>query len=294
MQSFAGSGEYYVDVSAPMGPPPPSLSVADTSMTEGVAGTRPLPEQLTKTVTVQVAGDTVVEPNELFFVRLSSASGATIADSNGRGTILNDDAPAELSVGDVRIAEGTAAATFRVTLSHTSEVPVVANFLTENGTAFAPGDYAPRAGTVSFAPGEVGKTITVPVVADALDEPEETFALTAVAPVNATIADGAGTATIADDDPPPGSRSGTRERGSPTAVSGAFASSSASPRRAPARSEFALRRRTGQPARRATTGGAPGHSLSCPGGRARSSRFGAGRSSQGAERDLFRETLRAS
>jgi serine protease AprX len=245
VQSYAGSGEYYVDVSAPMGPPPPSLSVADTSMTEGTAGTRPAtftvslsqaaaapisvlyatedgsatapadysvaagsvtftPGQVTKTVTVQISGDTLVEQNEFFFVKLSSASGATIADSHGRGTILNDDAMAALSVGDVRIVEGSAAATFRVTLSHASDVPVVANFLTENGTASAPGDYGASAGTVSFAPGEVAKTITIPVVADRVDEVDEMFALTVVGPVNATIADGEGTATIADDDPPPG------------------------------------------------------------------------------------------
>jgi hypothetical protein len=244
VKSFAGSGEYYVDVSAPMGPLPPSLSVADMSITEGDSGNRsatftvslsradaaPIsllwatengsatapadystaagsltftPGQVTKTVTVQVAGDTVVEQNELFFVKLSSASGATIADSHGSGTIVNDDAIAALSVGDLRVAEGTAAATFRVTLSHPSDVPIVANFLTENGTASAPGDYAPRSGTVSFAPGESAKTVTVPVVADTLDEFDETFAFTVVSPVNATIADGEGIATIADDDPPP-------------------------------------------------------------------------------------------
>jgi serine protease AprX len=244
VKSFAGSGNYYVDVSAPLGAPPPSLAVADTSMTEGAAGTRlatftvslsqaaaaPIsvlyatedgsatapadysvaegsltftPGQVAKTVSVQVAGDSVVEQNELFFVRLSSASGATIADSHGRGTILNDDAPAALSVGDVRVAEGSAAATLRVTLSHASDLPVLANFLTENGSASAPGDYGASAGTVSFAPGDVANTITIPVVADAIDEPDEMFAVTVLAPVNATIADGAGTATIADDDPPP-------------------------------------------------------------------------------------------
>jgi Calx-beta domain/K319L-like, PKD domain len=46
-------------------------------------------------VTVQVNGDTAVEPDETFFVNLSSAAGnATIADAQGVGRIVNDDAVA--------------------------------------------------------------------------------------------------------------------------------------------------------------------------------------------------------
>ena len=46
-----------------------------------------------RTVTVQVAGDTVDELDETFQVVLSSPSGATIADGIGVGTILDDDSP---------------------------------------------------------------------------------------------------------------------------------------------------------------------------------------------------------
>ena len=49
------------------------------------------PGQLTKTVTVQVKGDLVKEANETFFVNLSGAVNATIADAQGLGTITNDD-----------------------------------------------------------------------------------------------------------------------------------------------------------------------------------------------------------
>jgi hypothetical protein len=44
-----------------------------------------------KTVTVPVIGDTTLEADESFFVNLSAASGAAISDSQGRGTITNDD-----------------------------------------------------------------------------------------------------------------------------------------------------------------------------------------------------------
>ena len=49
------------------------------------------PGEITKIVNVTIRGDTSAEPNETFYVKLSAASGATIADSTGTGTIMNDD-----------------------------------------------------------------------------------------------------------------------------------------------------------------------------------------------------------
>ncbi|HEX8495276.1 MAG TPA: DUF4394 domain-containing protein [Pyrinomonadaceae bacterium] len=43
-------------------------------------------------ITVQVNGDTLEAADETFFVNLSNPVGATIADAQGQGTILNDDA----------------------------------------------------------------------------------------------------------------------------------------------------------------------------------------------------------
>ena len=47
----------------------------------------------TRTVTVQVVGDTIDEVDETFQVLLSSPSGATLADGVGVGTIVDDDSP---------------------------------------------------------------------------------------------------------------------------------------------------------------------------------------------------------
>jgi hypothetical protein len=49
--------------------------------------------ETTKTVTVQVLGDFLNEGNETFFVNLSNATNATISDSQGTGTITDDDVP---------------------------------------------------------------------------------------------------------------------------------------------------------------------------------------------------------
>jgi len=66
------------------------------------------PGDTTKPITVVVNGDTTVEPNETFFVNLSNAVNATIADGQGVGTILNDDAlpTPTLSINDVSVTEG--------------------------------------------------------------------------------------------------------------------------------------------------------------------------------------------
>ena len=49
--------------------------------------------QNTQTISVTINGDTKVEANETFNVGLSNATnGATISDSQGVGTITNDDA----------------------------------------------------------------------------------------------------------------------------------------------------------------------------------------------------------
>jgi hypothetical protein len=49
------------------------------------------PGTVTRTFDVAVIGDTNLEPNETFFVNLSESFGATIADGEGVGTILDDD-----------------------------------------------------------------------------------------------------------------------------------------------------------------------------------------------------------
>ena len=55
------------------------------------------PGETTKTLTIDVVGDLRFEPDETFFIDLTSATNATISDNQGKGTIVNDD-------GDVPLA----------------------------------------------------------------------------------------------------------------------------------------------------------------------------------------------
>lgn len=51
------------------------------------------PGQQSQPISITINGDTTFEPNESFDVNLSSAANATIADSQGVGTIVDDDPP---------------------------------------------------------------------------------------------------------------------------------------------------------------------------------------------------------
>jgi hypothetical protein len=156
----------------------------------------------TKQVPVVVNGDTTVEPDETFYVNLSSPSGATIADNQGIGTISHDDLPT-ISINDVLVAEGnsgTANANFTVSLSAPAPGAVTVAWATANGTATAGSDYAAGSGTVTFALGESSKTVPVVVNGDTTVEPDETFVVNLTSPSGATIADNQGVGTISNDD----------------------------------------------------------------------------------------------
>jgi uncharacterized delta-60 repeat protein len=68
-----------------------SASAASDYIAVGPATIEFAPGETTKTVIVKVRSDLAVESNEGFFLKLSSPSGATIADGQGKGTIQNDD-----------------------------------------------------------------------------------------------------------------------------------------------------------------------------------------------------------
>jgi Tol biopolymer transport system component len=166
------------------------------------------PGDTTETVTVLVNGDTTFEQNETFFVTLSGPTNATILDSQGQGTIFNDDAAPPtptLSINDVNIVEansGTSIATFNVTLSPSSSQTVTVDFATANGTATIAGiDYQSATGTLTFNPGDTSKPISVTINGDTLVEPDETFLLNLTnATGGATIGTPFGTGTIQNDD----------------------------------------------------------------------------------------------
>ena len=107
-----------------------------------------------------------------------------------------------LSVDDARASEGTdATIDFTVRLNAAVEGTVTTNYATSDGTAKAGEDYTAQSGTLTFAPGDTEKTVSVPILDDALDEGAETFTLRLSNANGARIGDGEGTGTIENSDP---------------------------------------------------------------------------------------------
>ena len=105
--------------------------------------------------------------------------------------------PAALSVADAQVQEGPGAVLeFVVSLDRRRHAPVRVDYATENGEAVAGDDYVHTAGTLTFAPGETGHTVSVPVLADEHDEDSETLTLKLRNPVGARIADNEAVGTI--------------------------------------------------------------------------------------------------
>ncbi|MBP7864816.1 MAG: hypothetical protein KA419_02620 [Acidobacteria bacterium] len=162
------------------------------------------PGETSKQVPVSVTGDYKDEYDETFDLNVRNAVNATIADSTTRCTILDDDGPPTVSIGDVTVTEtdaGTQDATFVVTLAATSPNTVTVDWATANGTALQPSDYTAGSGTLSFAPGQFAQAVKVPVAGDTLDEDNETFRVDLSNPVNAPLGDAQGVCTINDNDP---------------------------------------------------------------------------------------------
>jgi hypothetical protein len=80
---------------------------------------------------------------------------------------------------------------------------VTVNYATANGTAVAGSDYQAKSGSVTFAPGETTRTITVLVYGEKQKETNETYFLDLFGTSsNAYIGVSRGIGTILDDDNP--------------------------------------------------------------------------------------------
>ena len=165
----------------------------------------------TQTITVILANDSTYESVEQFLVNLSGASGATIADGQGLATITNDDAAPVISVGDIVVSEEAGTATFTVTLTGPTALPISVDYATTDGTAVSTGsatpgtpDYTATSGTLNFGPSSSATqtlTVTVSLANDLVVEGTEQFVLNLSNPSNgATIADSQGIATVTDSD----------------------------------------------------------------------------------------------
>jgi hypothetical protein len=152
------------------------------------------------------------EDNETLFLQLESATGAHVDDqfgthrTSGFATIGDNDPSPTVSVADLSVEEGAGTAAVKVQLSSAGD-RTARVFLTRwGGTAVPDEDYtfALASTEVTFSPGETEKTVNIPIIGDAVDEPDEFFDLRLGGAQALTISDEFARVTIVDDDPTPG------------------------------------------------------------------------------------------
>ena len=188
-----------------------SVASDDTAASGDLSGTLTgtltfAPGEGTRTFTVATAEDTTDEPDETFTVTLSNLANATLTGGTATGTIVDDDSSPRLSVADARAAEGDAVS-FTVTLAPASVQTVTVDYFTylATGDTARQAEFTETSGSLSFAPGDTEKTVTVATNEDALDEFDETFSLSLTTPRGGRVSfrRGQAKATIVDDDDPP-------------------------------------------------------------------------------------------
>ncbi|MEH2220223.1 MAG: Calx-beta domain-containing protein [Nostoc sp.] len=185
-----------------------SAQIADSDYNSALGTITFAPGETSKTLSIGVIGDNKFETNEAFSVNLLGATNATITDSLGVASIINDDSQPTISISDVSVTEGNTGATtnanFTISLSNPSYQQVTVNYNTSDGSAqIADSDYNSALGTITFAPGETSKTLSIGVIGDNQTETDETFAVNLLGATNAAIADNLGVGTIINDDNQP-------------------------------------------------------------------------------------------
>lgn len=163
-------------------------------------------------IDIPIIGNTVAEENRTFRVELYDPTNAELPGTTGgtagriaTGRIMDDDAlisVAGTTVGAplaaVTAAEASGFMVINLGLSRPVQKQVTVRYATKDVSAIGGRDYVISRGTVTFMPGQTTAQIRIPLIADALAEPAESFLVQLSAPTNAGLSTGTVRCTITD------------------------------------------------------------------------------------------------
>ncbi len=153
------------------------------------------------TFELQTIEDRLKEPTETVEVLFSNPVGATLAPGSVVLSLEDDDGPLVVTVDAVTVDEDSSSVSFAVRFNGPAGVPVNVAYSTQDGTARAGEDYRSTSGTLTFGVGDTLRLVTVDLLGDIVDEPDETFSLSLETPLFGSIGD-VGSATLTDNDLP--------------------------------------------------------------------------------------------
>ncbi len=161
------------------------------------------PGTTTRSFSVPILDDAVIEGTEALSLTLSNPLSATLGVLNPVTlSVLDNDPVVAFSPGVYSATESESTAPITVTLNTASPVTATVTYSTYNYTAIAGSDYITTTGTLTFTPGVTTLTFTVPILDDAIGEPNERVYLWLSDPVSASLGiNSLAFLTIVDDDP---------------------------------------------------------------------------------------------
>ena len=197
-----------------------SYATADSTPVSAVAGTDYVSNSGTLTfppgttsaqINVTVNGDTTVEPDETFLIKLSNPVNVNLFTSQVPVTIANDDSSIQFSAANYSVSESAKSVNVTVTRTGDTSAAASVNYATSdtaagqscsiaNGKASSRCDYISTLGVLTFTAGQTSKTITILLIADGFQEVDETFSVLLSSPtVGALGTVATATITIFDD-----------------------------------------------------------------------------------------------
>jgi len=168
--------------------------------------TFPAETNATQQITIKVKGDTIHEGDEQFFVNLSNAFNASIQDSQGVGTIRDNDPVPVVSVpaGPTNFVEGDRqhVVNLSASLSNATTADVTLTYKTQNGSALGGSDFTDVAGTLVTIPaGSLSVNLPVTVLGDVRFEGNENLYVEIDGATNASLGNQIGEVVLTNDDP---------------------------------------------------------------------------------------------
>ncbi|MGK0187302.1 MAG: putative repeat protein (TIGR03806 family) [Verrucomicrobiales bacterium] len=151
---------------------------------------------------ISIARDSLDELDEFFFVRLSAPVNATLGDSEGIGTIVDDDETPALSIVGGTASESAEVLNFRAQLTAASGAPVQVHYETVARSATSGVDFTAASGIVTIPAGATSVVFGIAISNDEIDEADEDFAVNLSFPINAVLGGSSAIGVITDDDAP--------------------------------------------------------------------------------------------
>jgi hypothetical protein len=154
---------------------------------------------ISQTFSLPIVNDSLPENNETVQVQLLGADGVAQTLTL---TIVDNDPRVKFSAPGYSGSEVAGTALVTVTLDKAAATTTSVHYATANGTAIAGSDYTASGGTLTFAPGQTSKTLSIPILADQVADPGETFKVNLSAPVGIVLSTPSNAQVTIADNPP--------------------------------------------------------------------------------------------